>query len=89
MTRNIGINPNLVIDKQKLILNLKILFPEKNYTEINKKLDGKKFFYFAKELNPENYEKLIMLGDKSLIPENRVTRVYPQKNLFLVTLSVK
>ena len=23
-----------------------------------------------------------MLGDKSLIPENRVTRVYPQKNLF-------
>ena len=82
LTRNIGINPNLVIDKQKLILNLKILFPEKNYTEINKKLDGKKFFYFAKELNPENYEKLIMLGDKSLIPENRVTRVYPQKNLF-------
>ena len=82
LTRNIGINPNLVIDKQKLILNLKILFPEKNYTEINKKLDGKNFFYFAKELNPENYEKLIMLGDKSLIPENRVTRVYPQKNLF-------
>jgi len=24
----------------------------------------------------------MMLGDKSLIPENRVTRVYPQKNLF-------
>ena len=23
-----------------------------------------------------------MLGDKSLIPENRMTRVYPQKNLF-------
>ena len=23
-----------------------------------------------------------MLGDKSLIPENRVTRIYPQKNLF-------
>ena len=35
-----------------------------------------------KSLNPENYEKLIMLGDKSLIPENRITRIYPQKNLF-------
>ena len=23
-----------------------------------------------------------MLGDKSLIPENRITRIYPQKNLF-------
>ena len=82
ITRNIGINPNLVIDKKKLLLNLKILFPNKNYSMIEKKLDGKKFFYFAEELNPENYEKLMMLGDKSLIPENRITRIYPQKNLF-------
>ena len=41
-----------------------------------------KFFYFAEELDPESYEKLMMLGDKSLITENRITRVYPQKNLF-------
>ncbi len=82
VTRNIGINPNLVIDKNKLLLNLKILFPNKNYDLINKKLNGKKFFYFAEELNPENYNKLMMLGDKSLIPENRITRIYPQKNLF-------
>ena len=82
ITRNIGINPNLVIDKQKLLLNLKILFPDKNYNIIEKKLNEKKFFYFAEELDPENYEKLMMIGDKSLIPENRITRVYPQKNLF-------
>ena len=82
LTRNIGINPNLVIDKNKLLINLKILFPNKNYDLIEKKLDGKHFFYFAEELDPENYEKLMMLGDKSLIPENRVTRIYPQKNLF-------
>ena len=82
ITRNIGINPNLVIDKQKLLLNLQILFPNKNYSSIKKKLEGKKFFYFAEQLDPENYEKLIMLGDKSLIPENRITRIYPQKNLF-------
>ena len=82
VTRNIGINPNLVIDKKKLLLNLKILFPDKNYDLINKKLNKKNFFYFAEELNPENYEKLMMLGDKSLIPENRITRIYPQKNLF-------
>ena len=49
---------------------------------MKKKLEGKKFFYFAEELDPQNYEKLMMLGDKSLIPENRITRVYPQKNLF-------
>ena len=87
ITRNIGINPNLVIDKKTLILKLKILFPNKNYNLIEKKLNGKKFFYFAEELDPENYEKLIMLGDKSLIPENRVTRVYPQKNLLAMSLA--
>ena len=82
ITRNIGINPNLVIDKKKLLINLKILFPDKNYKLINEKLNKKKFFYFAEELDPENFEKLIMLGDKSLIPENRITRIYPQKDLF-------
>ncbi len=82
VTRNIGINPNLVIDKKKLLIKLKILFPDKNYDLIEKKLYGNKFFYFAEEMDPDNYEKLMMLGDKSLIPENRITRVYPQKNLF-------
>ena len=82
VTRNIGINPNLIIDKKKLLLNLKILFPDKNYNQIEKKLNGENFFYFAEELDPENYEKLMLLGDKSLIPENRITRIYPQKNLF-------
>ena len=82
VTRNIGINPNLVIDKKRLLLNLKILFPDKNYNQIEKKLNGENFFYFAEELDPENYEKLMLLGDKSLIPENRITRIYPQKNLF-------
>ena len=82
ITRNIGINPLLVIDKTTLLIKLKILFPNKNYDQIEKKINGKKFFYFAEELNPENYEKLIMLGDKSLIPENRITRLYPQRSLF-------
>ena len=43
---NIGINPNLVIDKQKLLISLKILFPEKDF---KKKKNGKKFFYFKKK----------------------------------------
>ena len=54
ITRNIGINPNLVIDKKKLILNLKILFPNKNYELIDKKLQEKKFFYLIMtNLNPK------------------------------------
>ena len=32
---NIGINPNLVIDKEKLLITLKLLFPQKNFTLLN------------------------------------------------------
>ena len=28
---NVGINPNLVIDKEKLLITLKLLFPKKNF----------------------------------------------------------
>mgnify|MGYP001278591130 FL=1 len=36
-TKNIGINPKEIIDKDKLLLNLKIIFPKKNYELISKK----------------------------------------------------
>tara|TARA_Y100000590_G_C15667064_1_gene994887 strand:+ start:1243 stop:1617 length:375 start_codon:yes stop_codon:yes gene_type:complete len=37
ITKNVGINPRLIIDKKKLLLNLKLIFPNKNYVEIEKK----------------------------------------------------
>ena len=43
---NIGINPNLVIDKQKLLITLKLLFPEKNF---KKQMYENKFFYVKKK----------------------------------------
>ena len=36
-TIDIGINPNLVIDKKKLLINLKLIFPNKNFDVIKKK----------------------------------------------------
>ena len=82
LTKNIGINPNLVIDKKKLLLNLKLIFPNKNYAEISKKLNGKKFFYFEKKVNQEKYDRLMLLGDKSIISEEKISRIYPQRSLF-------
>ena len=79
---DIGINPVEIIDKQKLLINLKLLFPKKNYLEIEKKIDQNKFFYFEKKISLENYEKIMLLGDKSIVPEEKLARVYPQKNLF-------
>ena len=43
---DIGINPQKIINKKKLILNLKYIFPNKDYDAIKKRLDGKKYFYF-------------------------------------------
>ena len=50
ITTNIGINPNYVVDKKKLLLNLRLIFPEKNIINLKKKLEGKKFFYLEKKI---------------------------------------
>ena len=79
---DIGISPIEVIDKQKLLINLKWIFPKKDYADIKKKLNKNKFFNFEKTISSKNYEKIMSLGDKSIRPEERLTRIYPQKNLF-------
>ena len=79
---DIGINPAEVIDKKRLLINLKIIFPNKNYSKIKKKLNKNKFFYLEKKISAKNYEKIMLLGDKSIKPEEKLTRIYPQKNLF-------
>jgi len=79
---DIGINPIEVIDKKKLLINLQLIFPNKNYSKILKKLNKNKFFYFEKKISVENYERIMLLGDKSIKPEEKLTRIYPQKNLF-------
>ena len=79
---DIGIRTKKIIDKKKLIINLKYIFPNKDYSKIESKLNNKSFFYFEKKISDENYEKIMKLGDKSIQPEERLLRVYPEKNLF-------
>ena len=79
---DIGINPTEVIDKKRLLINLKWIFPNKDYLEIEKKLNKNNFFKFEKQISIENYEKIMLLGDKSIRAEEKLTRLYPQKNLF-------
>ena len=79
---DIGISPIEVIDKKKLLINLKWIFPNKDYKEIEKKLNKDNFFKFEKNISSINYEKIMLLGDKAIRPEEKLTRLYPQKNLF-------
>ena len=79
---DIGISSKKIINKDKLILNLKYIFPNKDYDLIRKKMEKKNFFYFEKKISQDNYEKIMKLGDKSIQPEDRLIRIYPDKNLF-------
>ena len=76
---NLGINPNLVIDKEKLLISLKLIFPNKSF---DKEMYGKKFFYVKKKISPKKLEQILLLGDKSFIQEDSIARIYPNGNLF-------
>jgi len=81
-TLTVGINPNLIIDKKKLLINLKLIFPDKDFSKIKKKIYKKKYFRIQRELSQDQIKKLRRLGDKSIKFEEQITRIYPQKNLF-------
>ncbi len=76
---NLGINPNQIINKEKLLISLKLIFPNKNF---EKDINGKKFFYIKKKISPAKLEKIKLLGEKSFKEEENIARVYPNGNLF-------
>jgi cell division protein FtsI (penicillin-binding protein 3) len=81
-TIDIGINPTEIIDKKKLLINLQLIFPNKDYIDISNQIKKNKYFYLEKKISSDNYEKIMSLGDKSIKSEEKLTRIYPQKNLF-------
>ena len=76
---NLGLNPNQLINKEKLLISLKLIFPDKNF---EKEINGKKFFYVKKKISPAKLEKIKLLGEKSFKVEENIARVYPNGNLF-------
>ena len=81
-TQRVGINPNLVIDKKKLLITLQAIFPNKDFKELKKKIKKKNYFRLTEDFNQSEIEKLRLLGDKAIKFEEKITRLYPQENLF-------
>ena len=52
---DIGINPVEIIDQKKLLVNLKLIFPNKNFNEVEKLIKKKNFFGLKKK-----FQKKIM-----------------------------
>ena len=81
-TINVGIKPKYVIDKKHLLLMLNYIYENEDISEVKKKLNENKFFYLEKNISSKRYEELMLLGDKSIISEESLIRLYPQDNLF-------
>ena len=81
-TLTVGIRPSLIINEKKLLINLRLIFPNKDFNNIEDRIIKKKYFRLEKKLNQNQVERLRNLGDKSIEFEKQVTRIYPQKNLF-------
>ena len=77
-----GIRPQLVQDKKKFLINLKLVFPELDIQEVKKKLNNENFFYIKKRLTEDEKTKLWLIGNKAIVFEKKQFRIYPQKNLF-------
>jgi len=77
-----GIRPQLVKDKGKLLLNLRLIFSKLESNKIKNKLNNNKFFYLKRRLTEEEKTNLWLLGNKAIVFEKKKFRIYPQKNLF-------
>ena len=76
-----GIRPKLVNNKKKLLINLKLIFPNLDEKNIKNKLEKNKFFYIKKRLTENEKTKLWLIGNKAIIFEKKQLRIYPQQNL--------
>ena len=83
---SVAIRPDLISDERKLLINLKIIFPSLITNDIKKKIKNKKFFYIKKRLKDFERYKLWLLGDKSIILEEKQVRIYPHSSLFSHTI---
>tara|TARA_Y100000590_G_scaffold299137_1_gene337312 strand:+ start:1183 stop:2880 length:1698 start_codon:yes stop_codon:yes gene_type:complete len=76
-----GVRPSLVQDKKKLLVNLKLIFPEIDANYIKRKLNSGNFFYIKKRLTEDQKTKLWLIGNKAITFEKKQYRIYPQQNL--------
>jgi cell division protein FtsI (penicillin-binding protein 3) len=77
-----AIKPQFIADKGKLLINLKMIFPNMDIDRIKKKIEIGKYFYIKKRLSESEWKKLWLLGDKSIDLNGKQFRVYPHKSLF-------
>ena len=77
-----AVKPDLIKDKNKFLLNIKLNFPEISQDKLKIKLLKNKYFYIKKRLTAEQKNKLWSLGEKGIIFESTQSRIYPHAELY-------
>ncbi len=77
-----AIRPNLILDKKKFLVKIKLHFPQMPFEEISERLKKNKYFYLKKRITEEEKNKLWSLGEKGIIFEPTQSRVYPHAELY-------
>ncbi len=77
-----AINPNLIKNKDNFLINLRLVFPDLEIKNIQKKFNAGKYFYLKKRISQDEKEKLWRLGEKGVIFEPFQSRIYTHANLF-------
>ena len=77
-----AVKPNLIKDKKKFLVKIKLALPELDTQYLIKNLNQKKYFYLKKRLTDTQRDKLWKLGEKGIFFEPFQTRVYPHSDLY-------
>ena len=77
-----AVKPNLIKDKKKFLVKVKLALPELDTQYLIKNLNQKKYFYLKKRLTDTQRDKLWKLGEKGIFFEPFQTRVYPHSDLY-------
>ena len=81
-TFHAAVDPKLIQDKKKFLLNLRLNFPELPIDEIEIKLNNKKYFRLKKRIDQIEKDKFWSLGEKAIKFEPFQARMYTHGNLF-------
>ena len=77
-----AIRSNLIKDKKKFLIKIKLIFPNTSVKQISKNLDEKKYFYLKKRLTEKEKNDLWSLGEKGIVFEEYQSRIYPHAELY-------
>ena len=79
---SVGIQPKLIENKKKFLIDLRLIYPDIKSEVISGKINKGTYFYIKKKITEEEKAKLFSLGYEAIRFEETQTRFYPQKNLF-------